>query len=508
MNVLYPIGNSDIQLKEKLKAFREETEQILNDLKSIDNIKLNSEKPSKGAIKKIFTLTYSRGGENYTIRFPLISALFQYLEEEENEKPSNVKYVFLYTNQKDTKMNKQDTIFAYEIIKKLLMKLKIPEEQIKGFEITENPTDIVKLKSSFSRLKDEGLQGLKEEEKLLIVIGPGTPQINIRLLLDFYDNKNTKFIYIRKNDSPVNLSFKKELSIRQIKNSVINLIHRYDYRAANLLYDELQDDKEKISLLLRSLSLQTDFNFKEAQESLEKYCDNFEHLPGEIKNLRETLKKINSGDETELLKELFYEFAIRMESKHYLEAIAMLFRIEEALLMREVEKHLNKYSEEEIKISNYSNNFESFWEMLKSKQPDLFDYLSKHSVRTKGSPNRITYKNMLDYFVEQNKKSLDPASQKLFDETKKILDFYKEIENEKRTGATMSLLDLRNKTPYAHGFEGVSEKNLESIALRPDALLELVERAFKVMGIKVFPPNDKEFPFRKINNYLEKELRK
>ncbi len=532
MIIVYPLGNSDMVFDEAplLKAFgdkdniRSGTEKIIKEINS-SGFELRTF-PAKLQSSRVYGIIYPKNGkEKHTLKFPLLSALFEYIDEEYRKRPKDVRYYFLYTNQTGDK-NGQDTIHIYEIIEKFL-KEGLQIKDVRGKSIEVNPTKLSLLKGVAKSLRtdlEEMVKTSSGNEEIIIAIGPGTPQMNIALLLYLFDVENVHFAYIPRGDRPYNLQFAREIHSSQTKRAVLQLVEHFDYRSALLLYKDLPDEEKREINLLRALSLRVDFNFNEAYEALRKYLDKFEHKPSELKDFELELKRLANLDKKALLQELYYEFALRIEMEHYLEAVAMLFRIEEELLKMLVEKVLNVTIEGE-KTPNGDLSFGWFWKRLSDENKDLVEELNKEKVRTSGTPNRITYQKILNYLYNEYKSlsedkrkekeklgvknitELEKALKENISKVEKVLEFYEYIEKEKRTGAKYSLVELRNKTPFAHGFEGVSEKKVKETAIPVDELLGKVKETFKALDVDVIPPNDLAFPFRKVNGYLEKKLK-
>jgi len=530
MIIVYPLGNSDMTFDGEplLKAFkgkeniRSETEKVNKDIGSVGF----GVRTSPAKLFRLYSIIYPQDGKaQHKLEFPLISALFEYLEEEYQRKPKDARYYFLYTDQKSDK-NGQDTVYIYEIIKKFLQGgLKVKD--VRGKEITDNPTEFSPLHNVTKSLRSDLTEMIKTssgKEDILIVIGPGTPQMNMVLLLDLFDLKNVRFVYIPRGDKPYNLNFASEIRSSNIRRAVLQLVKHFDYRSAVLLYNDLPDEERKEIKLLRALSLRVDFNFDEAYDSLREYLNGFKRKPDELRDFERELKRLVNLDEKALLKELYYEFALRIKTEHYLEAIGMLFRIEEELLKTATEKALN------IKIESKENaegklSFTWLWEKLSKENIDLVKHLEKNQTRTSGAPNRVTYQEILKYLYTEygnlseekqkekeklgvkNVAELEKAVKENIGTIEKVLNFCDYIENAKTSNAKYSLLELRNKTPFAHGFEGVSEKKIKETAIPSDELLGKVKDTFKALDVDVIPPNDPAFPFKKVNSYLEKKLK-
>ena len=126
--------------------------------------------------------------------------------------------------------------------------------------------------------------------------------------------------------------------------------------------------------------------------------------------------------------------------------------------------------------------------------------MKKRTIRWKeGSPNRITYAGILDYLK-------DKESTKNKNLIRRVLDFNESIGEESASRDT--LLDLRNHTPFAHGFEGVSKEKIERIYKIPEGIAGDFRKILKEFNIKVESYNSDQFPFRLINEYLKEKIKR
>jgi hypothetical protein len=184
-----------------------------------------------------------------------------------------------------------------------------------------------------------------------------------------------------------------------------------------------------------------------------------------------------------------------MKSKTYLEAIGMTFRCEEEILKYVVERIFD------IEISE-KGNFESFRNGVDSI-PELKDFLANEGTKY-DEPNRRSYRDIIRFFAG----NIDKMPNKIDFSLEEILDFADKIDP-RSSSSEKTLPQLRNHTPFGHGFEGVSEEKIREIYPGgPDVLVYVFQTVLKKLGITVESPGDKNFPFNKINAYIEGELNK
>ncbi len=488
IGVIYTIGNSDIrldnqQINSREKDFRKITES-LSKMMGKYKFSIGKTETTNRAIE------IKTPHKEYIVELPILNAFIWFIETEFQENHTAADYYFFVTDQADELKNKQDTIFLFDIFKNFLKSIGVNEEQIHSVKITDNPTDLTKmfeLTESFIRKNEETI---KNYDDIYIALGPGTPQMSNSILLNFSVFKNARFIYIPRQGTPKKISFPVKMLSKEIKTFVTRLIDNYEYQAALSIYKQLPYSEQKESKLLEAIALRTNFDFNAAYDAFNDYYNRVSKTDKFLNNLKSTIRKLKNGNDEELRKELYYEFCIRILSKHYLEAIGMVFRFEEEILKIGVEKLLDVKIEKE-------DNFKTFKDAVK-KVPNLTNYLDKNKIHWDSSPNRTTYKSILEFF-----KKNDTNNEAWIE---KIINFCKSTE-EKRSGANMSLLDLRNQTPFAHGFEGVSEEKIRNVFGSPEVLPNKFKEILSLFGIEVEDINDSKFPFKEINDYLKEKLK-
>lgn len=483
--LIYPLGNSDILFNKNYierENFRKVTEAIYNELSNLKYEIFSDKTLHYNGLK------YKVDSEERALLFPIFTSVIKSIKNYIKE----MKFYFIYTDQKNIEENKQDTLYLYEIVKKFLTKRGIEPEKVKGFPITHNPTDLSILYNTISNFRLEREDEFKNANDIFIILGPGTPQMTTNLILNFMDFRNARFYYIsRYKEGLKPIDFPYKVISKEIKDSVLRLIDDFNYTAANLLYKKLPDEERKEIKLIESLHHRTNFDFERAYNSFIDYYNRCVDRESVIEDLKDTLEKLKDKDEKELKKELYYEFVLRIRSERYLEAVAMIFRFVEEILMTTVEKEFN------VKITS-KDDFEDFKKIFKENK-DLREYFSneKRKINWENkAPTRITYVKLLRYL-----KNREGVKDKNLIE--KVLSFYERYDNEES-----AILDLRNSTPFAHGFEGVSREKLEKAYKSPEIIAEEFKEIMETLGIKVESYNSDKFPFVLINNYLKERIKK
>lgn len=473
--LIYPVGNSDIQSAElnQAKKFRSFTEKISQHVEQA----------------RITTggLTVTLEGKSIDISLPIFYETVQTLKDID-------EYLFIITNQQV--QNEKDTVNVYPILKRYLKSRGVPEERIKAHEITFNPTDFDKLMEEFLRFVSD--YSLTKYDEIYVILGPGTPQIQTTIELSLSELVNTIFFYTSNDSSGKTvlrkIGIKRKIESYVVRRAVKMLVERYDYVGAYTLLKGygISQEAEK---LIESIVSRQDFDFSVAKSKFDEFYACISDTPCIINEYHKELDRILEGDSKAMLEELYYQFSLRVLSKRYLEAVAMVFRFEEEILKTLVEKSL------QVNIVKDSNG--KFADLEKKIQEDegLREYLEKKQIKY-STPNRVTYRAVLEYKIRD--KNLDG---KLKENLEESLKFFEGLEPEKSAKPAKSLADIRNSSPFAHGFEGVTENRIrEVLGYGPETLVQKFCDLLGNLGLKVKSPDDRNYKYKQINDYLKKLL--
>jgi len=470
MNLLiYPIGNSDVRVADDTRQppnYRDLTKQIANHIAQAEI--------TTGGLQVVLE------GNRKDILLPIFYETLRNLKSVD-------EYLFVITDQQPP--NEKDTVNAFPIFKQYLKMRNVPEEKIKAHTINFNPTDLDKLMEEFAKFSN--IYSLNKYDEINVIIGPGTPQIAIALLLSLSELENTIFYYTSRDTNGhtklEKIGFKKKIQDYVIRRAVKILIDKYDYVGAYTLLKEHEicPDAEKF---IGSIVSRQDFDFSESRKQFNEFYGGISNPPGIIEECRTELSMLLQNDKNALLEELYYQFSLRILSKRYLEAVAMVFRFEEEILKRHVENFLG------ITIQkDEEGRFKEFVDKVRSNE-NLKKYLEERRIKY-DTPNRVTYKSILKYFAESHN------DEKIRD----ILGFFNSLEPEQTN--VKSLSDIRNNSPFAHGFEGITESKIRGVlGYGPETLVQKFRELLGELGIKVLSPDDREYIYRRINAYLKELL--
>jgi hypothetical protein len=228
------------------------------------------------------------------------------------------------------------------------------------------------------------------------------------------------------------------------------LIERHLYGAAAELAEESNILSQKKVHKLRAQEHRGLFDFEECVEDMKKV---FVATSGEEKakvkkemdemeRLKDGLKGKNLLSEEyfltykALINELYTNMKQKWEQGAYADFLGRLFRFEEAVLRYVFEREFKVNTEKEEK-----GEFLEFQRFVKSNNK-LTDFLNQSKIESQ-EPNRRALFMILTFLKKENSERID----------------IKEIQE--RIGRIEKMADLRNKSILAHGFEGISKRDLE-----------------------------------------------
>lgn len=360
----------------------------------------------------------------------------------------------------------QDTYYSAEIIKEWLIR-KYPklEGNVEIIKVNKNPSDYAVMLEEYSKL----LSRLDDHyDDVYLGITGGTPAQISSLIINGilkWETK-TKILYKPQGKKPQENDIRKIL-FKKFKNEDYNA---YKESEMYLLASEVGKEHEIIEdweyHKLRALHFKNLFDFEQAIDELNEAFNkaNIENRR-DIRREIELLRKLESDESTNDLKETTEKYKLlinllidSIESKwkngDYVDFVGRLFRLEEAVLKTIVEKEFNKSMDK--KNINGDSRFYEYEELL-NENPDIKDYLTKKKVKIDKGVNRHSLFHLVGYLIEN--KGLEKYK-KIHNIMDKLNKNNKTKKAPKKLEKVESLADLRNKSIIAHGFMGVSKKNI------------------------------------------------
>lgn len=349
--------------------------------------------------------------------------------------------VLFYTDQADSKYNYQDTLFASEIIERIL-KAKLPALEVIRHRIEGNPTNYDNLYSKMALFVKDAIQNASEAELFLLDAG-GTTQMKLVLkdLLNYYTKQNNKKLEIIYIDHQTEKSYKSE---REIQNKYMLLelasdyvrIHELEaalvilskYKEVDPLHNALYVQTQIISERLRFEARRNllDLNVTPKLPSVEKYLKR-ELDANCISFLKDLSSRLGVFEIATLCQ--FY-----FQKNQYTLLVATFYRLSEELAQ--------SYIKQEIKL-----------DLNEMKDREKFVSLAQKEVKGYIKGQKITYGlvSLLAYCHKVSKQN--QQSHDVFD----LLLGTCSILNGKKSG----LNTLRNRCWLAHENHAITKKDIE-----------------------------------------------
>jgi len=446
--------------------------------------------------------------EKNSISFPIIKPFLDRFSDK-------LKGLYIFTtNQPPGENNRiSDTLYFGQIIEKWITEsYSIP---IELFECNINPTNYEQIFRNFTPFFTVKGNIFEQTEKRIISLSGGTPQMNGALYViissffpqdnEFYNVYQGELIPIE-HENTINKAFLRNACIELLKihdyQSIIKLLDQYNIQRYNI------KNKEILLNLLFYAHSRKNFDFKKADESIKKVLEiipSSEHYQFEHRIVGDLIK-----DPIGLIKELYWKIEICYVIDDYLALIALLFRLEESILLQTinyffkedlihffdqkwVKENKNSLGEKKIEQSqqiiyssySYFLKHDSFIHKdthcclsyyLKTKEQDLWDTLQKIKFKTLTlNVNPEMLDRPVEYYIAVLKNRTSQSKDKwkigrildLLDKISKYCYSYKNQEKrEKDYGHKTSqnnLGDLRNTSLYGHGFEPVTKEIIEEL---------------------------------------------
>lgn len=409
------------------------------------------------------------------ISMPIIKPFLEHLKELDKKIDS---FILIATNQNDERHRNQDTLFFAKIIKKKI-KAKYENVKVKQIEITENVNNYYNNYMFFyQQFNSESCKKMQIDKFLVLPVG-GMPNINSPLLLNaILHLKNKVEQYCVAEDGsvtfiPFNKVFIKELEKISIKEALNKFLFA---SIKNISSDGF------IQTIADYSYHRISFNFSDAFKIIEKGLNN-EMSNNQIDlllNLQDSLNKVKDNQK-EMIKELFFSARIKIIQEQYVDALVRLYNFADNLSLSIIAEHFNL----DLNTKCFGERWKKVIKDLKDKNPDLVEFENNNRTPD-GNPlyfeksGLVSYRLLIEYFNQKGE----------FNQVIKILDPLIEISK------------LRNKSIGAHGFEGVSKKDidhkLEQFNMDLDALLSNIEKYLNI--------SFEDSVYCKINSIIEKRL--
>jgi len=443
-SLLYLVGSSDIVLNgySRFNNFYETTKKALKIFQKTSNDKIQRGRYgfnfTIGEEIEIILQGRRKREPLSTIEAPIFGPLLEELRNEE------ITHIYLFATQQ-TPPHFQDTLYAAKLLKHFAKtKQNLKNISIDIECITKNPSDYDLMANYFENFFEKKGDQLRRNVLNYISVTAGTPSEVVNLALTSMDLPVEYYYFDRVTHTARKTKLFQKLNRQNYASVLSGLVNSYEYESALRIAKESPfRDNFDILTLLEVMRRRILFNFYGALEESRKI-----HIDNDIiSSLRDTLSDLAQLDNKKLLAELFYRVELCFEKKDFLEGIPLLFSLLDNTL-----QYLF-VNQTDIKIKKINGHFREFNEFIENNLK-LKKYLEKDKIKYKDNPSQVTLIKILNWL---NKNSPSKCFQEL-------LAFRKKCEQRKSTlYGKISLMDLRNEGPYAHGSRGINEELLKQI---------------------------------------------
>ncbi len=421
---------------------------------------------------------------------------------------------FFVSNQEDRRVRDSDTIHLGAVIKKWVRQTY--NIQVNVVQYTNDPTNYEKIYHFYCSYFTQENNIIKKADRRIISLSGGTPQMNgaLYVILSSLFLEGNEFYSVFAGDL---ISINHESTINKIfvKKSCLELLIINQYQSIiNLLEKNNIKSIEHLISLLRYAQLRKTFNFDNAKIQFVQFLKS---IPSVHHREYDILLLENISDPINLIKELFWNMELSYKNQNYLFLVALIFRLEEALLI-EIVKYLYKNT---ISLDlNKKKTHPNFITFLEKNDTSLWN--SIQAINFKGFPLNVTNKELsrpVLYFIAKLKLDELKEQDKNISQVRNLLDLFDRInkysyedmteqqrfEKYKDRKSKNCVGDLRNSSIIAHGFASVSKEDIEK--LYGDKLEQLIHRLkANLKSFLVLSLNNKNFSLNNIFHEINKKI--
>jgi hypothetical protein len=293
---------------------------------------------------------------------------------------------------------------------------------------------------------------------------------------------SVKYLYLPRNSNePKEVKLLSHLNRQKYASIIQELINNYEYGSAlKIARESPHVSNFRLLTLLEVMRRRVLFDFEGALKESKKMGSNEQG----IQDLVNSLSDLSQLNEKKILEELVYRVELSFNKKDYLEAIALLFSLIDNFLQYQFKVSTGK------SIEKLEGEFKEFNEFIQETP-----YI-ENKEKYLNMPNRPNLRELLS-LINKNESPIERVEE--------INSFINRLERpEKVNGKEISILDLRNHGPYAHGATGVNEELLKEI-YRPYGAEGIINDLKNCLRVSFTPLT--ENPFDIISEILSKWLK-
>lgn len=447
--LFYSIGNSDVVINDyaRFNDFYKTTKILLcllsEELKACQGgnkkIKRNRQGYDFELVKRVIPLKIAQkeiSEELKGIKFPLFVPLMERIKKE------GVDKLYLFATEQEP-VHLKDTMSAASLIK-IYAEERYKIEDVEIIKIAQNPSDYDLMAQFFAEFFERKHSEIKNNIENFISLSAGAPAITTAMALNSI-GLPVKYFYIMQKEPYSEVQEVKifhKINLKRYISSIELLVRNYEYTLLGEIVENspLRSNFQLLNLI-EIMAKRISFNFKEAMKLVH-------HCEPELKEKLVDVSQLAKGEKDTLWLEIFSLIEINFFKKDYLTGVALIFNL--------MENIRNWFFEEKtgVRIKRVGNEFKDFNQYIEDNS-DLKEHLKNKDCEWEDNPSRVVLLEILNWINEKNPDEVFT----------KVLHFIRKVETQGQTSqyGMVSLADLRNKGPFAHGTTGISEELLKQI---------------------------------------------
>ncbi len=438
----YIVGTSDVCINNRTRVpnYYELCEALFRAVENSETLqaeggKLKLPQPVEAVIE-------DNGNERRTetvgeLTFPLLEPLLR----QTTPRPNRI--VFFATRQQPPFAT--DTYWAARLLEEYL-KQSMKDCRVVINEIPVDPSDHDKMMTFFTDYRINRIEEMKYSLNNYFYLSPGTPAAVTAFSLAVSD-LDFAYFYLPRGSREVKRVAAFSNFIRQKhRDALSDLLRKFDFKGALALAENsVYRNDQKLLAWLKALNLRFDFNYREAIDVAKHFKEDKE-LFGSFVPISDI---IVDQDRAAYAGEMIARIEIEFEQGRSYLGLVFLFNLLENVRAELLSRNLN------IKLNEKQNGGFSQWDKYIDDCPWINEN-EKENFKKYG-PSRINTMKLLKKYNDNEAHD---------DRLTRILQFLDKLENvkvDRKPFEGLSLQDLRNRGPAAHGMFGPGENLLDKM---------------------------------------------
>jgi len=479
ITLFYTLGNSDICIDGniRLNDFRNITKQVWEGISGAKGLLFNRGISFYNP-KDSFSYKLNQTEKKFEkLEFRMIDALLSCLIKDKKYPEK----IVLFATEQDP-LHKQDTIYLASIVQYYFnKKYKIHSERIIIEKIKDNPSDMEKMMQYFARYVEDKDQEISTNLYNILQLSAGTSQMNMSLAHQMMIKRGVEYYYIDRLNQDQSIARKDNvfdfIHKRNVLNVINELLSNYEYDGVFKVIEHLNYNVDNdFRCLLQVTSDRKNFAVTEDTVNTSRnLVSDFDYYYKDFRKLFKFIRGLYQNEIVYCFAEFYYQISSYFEKAHFNQGVALIFS-----LFDNIRQYLfEKITGIKIKVDNgICKELAEFIE----KDQDLNKEIEKSKL-DKYKPTSVVLGKIIKYFSDKNEIA------KMYNNIRKKLE---PVER------------LRNNGPFAHGMDGLNEKNIIRVYEGGiEMLLKDIKEFLEAVDVEI----DTDLSYNGINKFLMKLIK-